>query len=76
MARRVFHLEFDSDADRPKIETIRAALRFALDMNETYFAFAPKNRHSIHPVDYSSGNQRANERCAAITRELLDSELL
>jgi len=41
MARRVFHLEFDSDADRLKIETIRAALRFALDMNETYFAFAP-----------------------------------
>ena len=49
---------------KEQIETITAALKFALDLNDTYFAFAPKG-------DYNDGYVRLDQKRAEIAQQLL-----
>lgn len=51
--------------DPEQIATVKAALTFALNMAETYYAFAP--RHG----DYSRGYNKKQERGEEIAAQLL-----
>ena len=54
------------------VETIKAALRFALDMKETYYTLAPKNRNSSAGADYNDGNEKLQDKREDVAWQLLN----
>lgn len=77
MARRVLHLELERDtaqgrADHNKVAAIKAALQFAIAMNEALHAFAPEiDDRGI--TDYNNGDEQADSILAGYATELLET---
>jgi hypothetical protein len=62
----------DYELTPEQVFTVQQALRFALDMDGRYFAFAPEGGETRGTPDYTRGNHRADDERAGIAWVLLN----